>query len=86
MKATVAVILLTLAAGQANAEGFYQMVVGNAPQAVQLSTGQSHGTNHSPLYEQVTSQSRAIANGESRTFTLAASSDATPLYRQVSGS
>lgn len=86
MKATIAVILLTLAAGQANAEGFYQMVVGNQPQAVQPSAGQSHATDYSPLYEQVTSQSRTIANGESRTFKLAASSDVTPLYRQVSGS
>jgi len=86
MKATVTLILLSMAAAQANAEGFYQMVVGNAPQAAPVSDRQSHGDSYTPLYEQVIRQSRAIAAGEVRDARLADSSDLTPLYRRVIGS
>jgi hypothetical protein len=86
MKATVAAIVLTLTAAQANAEGFYQMVVGNAPQADRGTASQVHRDDFSPLYDRVTRESRKLANGEVRTRTLIADADFTPLYRQVRGS
>ena len=86
MKATIAAIFLTLSTAQANAEGFYQMVVGNAPQADRGTATQVHRDDLSPLYDQVTHPSRNIANGEVRTGALIADADFTPLYRQVNGS
>ena len=86
MKATVATIVLTLIAAQANAEGFYQMVVGNAPQTDRGAAIQTHGDDFSPLYDQVTRESRNIANDEVRNRALIADADFTPLYRQVKGS
>jgi hypothetical protein len=86
MKATITAIVLTLSAAQANAEGFYQMVVGNAPQADQGTATQVHREDFSPLYDQVTRESRKLANGEVRTGALIADADFTPLYRQVRGS
>ncbi len=83
MKTITATILLTFATSQVNADGFYQQIVGSAPQASQQVNIDSTETNYSPLYTQVTSSVANLASqekaGPSGEFTY------TPLYLQVVG-
>ncbi len=53
MKLTIATNLLALAAGQANADGFYQQVVGDAPQSNQEISGEATEFTYTPLYKEV---------------------------------
>ncbi len=53
MKSTIATILLALTAGQANADGFYQQVDGNAPQSSQEISSEAIEFTYTPSYKQV---------------------------------
>lgn len=86
MKTTLATIILMLSALQAHADGFYQLVVGNAPEAVVTASSQNYSVSETPLYQQIMAQSRALAKHEIRTFTLAEISTDTPLYQVIHGS
>ncbi len=83
MKTILTTILFVIATSQANADGFYQAVVGNSPQSSQQVNGDSTEFSYSPLYNQVTSSVNVLASQESigprSEFTY------TPLYLQVVG-
>ena len=83
MKTITTGIFLVLIAVQANADGFYQQIVGNAPQASQSVSSQVAETTYSPLYKQVTASvafhSAEETIGPRREFNY------TPLYLQVVG-
>ncbi len=83
MKSTLLTILLALTASQANADGFYQMIVGNSPQSGQEISGEPTEFTYTPLYNQVVRTSQEIAKQETHgaptEFTY------TPLYQQVVG-
>jgi hypothetical protein len=83
MKSITTGIFLLLVAVQANADGFYQQIVGNAPQANQGISSEVAETTYSPLYKQVTAsvafQSAEETIGPRREFNY------TPLYLQVVG-
>ncbi len=85
MKTIITAVLIGVVSAQAQAEGFYQMVVGNQPQSTQVGA-QNHGDEFSPLYQTVTEASRAVVIGEFRTKSVARRNVATPLERQVLGS
>jgi len=53
MKKTIATMILALAAGQASAEGFYQLVVGDAPQSDRDVSAPATEFAYTPLYLQV---------------------------------
>lgn len=83
MKTTLLTILLALTASQANADGFYQLVVGNSPQSSMQTSAEPTEFSYTPLYNQVVRTSQEIAKQETRgaptEFTY------TPLYQQVLG-
>ncbi len=84
MKMTIATILLALAAGQANADGFYQQVVGNAPQSSQATSNVTTETTYTPLYLQVVGNRDAIDQGKV-VIRTPSKTTYTPLYLQVVG-
>jgi hypothetical protein len=83
MKSITTGIFLVLIAVQANADGFYQQIVGNAPQVNQGISSEVAETTYSPLYKQVTASvdihSANETIGPRRAFNF------TPLYLQVVG-
>jgi len=83
MKTTLLTILLALTASQANADGFYQLVVGNSPQSSIQTSAKPTEFSYTPLYNQVVRTSQEIAKQETHgaptEFTY------TPLYQQVVG-
>ncbi len=85
MKLTIATILLALAAGQASADGFYQQVVGNAPQSSQEISGEATEFTYTPLYKQVVGRSGEIAKQEKEISRVASDFSFTPLYLTVTG-
>jgi hypothetical protein len=85
MKTMITAVLIGVASSQVQAEGFYQLVVGDRPQSTQVGV-QNHGDESSPLYRTVTETSRAVAIGEIRTQSVVHKDDVTPLERQVFGS
>jgi hypothetical protein len=85
MKTIITAVLIGVASSQAQAEGFYQMVVGDRPQSAQVGE-QVHGDEFSPLYRTVSETSRALAIGEVRTHSVASKDNRTPLELQVFGS
>ncbi len=84
MKLTIATILLALAAGQANADGFYQQVVGNAPQSSQEISGEATEFTYTPLYKEVV-EPDDIAKQEKEISRVASDFSFTPLYLTVTG-
>jgi len=81
MKRIIAGTLFSLAAAQANAAGFYQMVSASRPAS---EPGIAVPDNRlAPLHQQVLDRSREIAQNEIRTGDTPWS--LTPLYRQVVG-
>ncbi len=85
MKTTIATILLTLAASQANADGFYQQVIGNSQQHAQEIQGEATEFTYTPLYRQVTKQSSEISKQEMENARVVPEFAYTPLYRKVTG-
>ena len=83
MKTITATILLTLATSQVNADGFYQAVVGNSPQASQQVNADATDFSFTPLYYKITSSVKNLASRES----IGARTEFayTPLYLQVVG-
>ena len=82
MKTTIATILVLLLGSQVQAEGFYQQLIGNTPQATTSDNSVDIEFSYSPLYQQVTSHdSRFI----SETGNLVKEFSYTPLYLQVRG-
>lgn len=87
MKTIITAVLIGVASIQAQADGFYQMVVDERTQPVEVGQ-QFHGEEHSPLYQVVTEPSRTVEVGEIRIWSVAGKNrdEGTPLERQVSGS
>ncbi len=83
MKSILTTILLVLATSQVNADGFYQAVVGNSPQADQQVNGEAKEFSYTPLYSQVTASAKTLASQES--IGLRSEFTYTPLYLQVVG-
>ncbi|MFQ5659280.1 MAG: hypothetical protein ACE5GZ_02570 [Gammaproteobacteria bacterium] len=80
MKTTIVAILFVLATGQANAEGFYQRVIGDhSPQAI---SGKATEFTYTPLYKQVAGNPQEYA-GQGQTASTR--DDFTPLYAKVMG-
>ena len=83
MKNIISIALLILVTGSVNADGFYQAVVGNSPQADQQVNSDATEFSYTPLYNQVTASAKILASQESigprREFTY------TPLYLKVVG-
>jgi hypothetical protein len=83
MKLVTTTIFLALVSIQANADGFYQQIVGDAPQAVGQEFKATETINYSPLYNKVTSSAADLAaeetNGAHTEFSY------TPLYQRVVG-
>lgn len=86
MKTTIATIILMLSALQAHADGFYQLAVGDAPQADVTYDSQNDPIDETPLYQQIMARSRALAAREASIISLAETAAETPLYRTVHGS
>ncbi len=87
MKMIIATILLTLAAGQASADGFYQQVASNWPQSNQTQeiSGAVTETTYTPLYLQVVGNSRDSFNQGKDVIRTSSKTTYTPLYLQVVG-
>ncbi len=87
MKMIIATILLALAAGQANADGFYQQVVSERPQSNQTQeiSGAVTETTYTPLYLQVVGNSRDSFNQGKGVIRTPSKTTYTPLYLQVVG-
>ncbi len=83
MRTIISTALLLLLSSAVNADGFYQAVVGNAPQSSQQINSEIAETHYTPLYDQVTASLKYLAAKE----TVGPSGDFTytPLYLQVLG-
>lgn len=82
MKTTLAAAFVVLLSGQVQASGFYQDVVGNAPQSHDDNYTVNHQSGYTPLYEKVLSHDpRFVSEQGTRVehFTY------TPLYLKVTG-
>jgi hypothetical protein len=82
MKMTLATIFLVLAASQANADGFYQQIIGNSPQSEQAMGNAQTEFTYTPLYRQVTENKMDFSHqvvGGLTEFSY------TPLYLKVTG-
>ena len=87
MKMIIATILLTLAAGQASADGFYQQVTSKWQQSNQTQeiSGAISETTYTPLYLQVVGKSREAFNQDQFVIRTPSKTTYTPLYLQVVG-
>ncbi len=85
MKKTLAITLLLLAIGQAQADGFYQQIVGDQPQSGQA-TGATTSFNYTPLYVQVMGKSRLNLNQDQKAVNTVSKTTYTPLYLKVTDS
>jgi hypothetical protein len=83
MKSLTTGIFLVAVAVQANADGFYQQILGNTPQATQAVSSHSAETSYSPLYRQVTASVEKLSAEES--VGPRSEFNYTPLYLQVVG-
>jgi len=81
MKLVTTTIFLALVSIHANADGFYQQIVGDAPQAVGQDSTATQTTNYSPLYNKVTSSVAGLAVEES--IGPGTEFSYTPLYQRV---
>ena len=86
MKMIIATILLTLAAGQASADGFYQQVTSKWQQSNQTQeiSGAISETTYTPLYLQVVGNSRDSFN-QGNVIRTPSKTTFAPLYLQVVG-
>jgi hypothetical protein len=82
MKTTIATIMILLLSTQAQAEGFYQQLIGNTPQSMTADNSVDTDFSYSPLYQQVTSHDSRFV---SETGSLVKEFSYTPLYLQVKG-
>jgi hypothetical protein len=85
MKHFIAVMLFALAAGQAQAGGFYQAVVGERSDHSAEFAGRNTPFNYSPLYLQVTGNTDRLADREEPISRTVPMFSYTPLYLKVSG-
>ena len=83
MKNVITTIVLLLATSQVSADGFYQQLVGNAPQADKGISQAESGTAYTPLYNKVSDSRERLAGGETHGPTPEFSY--TPLYLKVLG-
>jgi hypothetical protein len=83
MKIVTTTIFLTLVTLQANADGFYQQIVGDAPQAMTQEYNATEKTSFSPLYNKVTSSVAGLKAEE--TIGPRTEFSFTPLYQKVVG-
>ncbi|NKB38706.1 MAG: hypothetical protein GKR93_16355 [Gammaproteobacteria bacterium] len=83
MKKVLTSLVLILAAAQVNADGFYQQLIANAPQADKATTTVSSEISYTPLYKQVSASVEQLAaaetHGPNPDFSY------TPLYLKVVG-
>jgi hypothetical protein len=85
MKYPVAILLLALASGQAQANGLYQAVAGDSIR-IRAQTSAVPGTSvQTPLYRQVTGTRDHLMGLERGHARLVPAFTHTPLYRKVSG-
>lgn len=80
MKTTMATLLILLLNSQAQAEGFYQQVVGDAPQSVTSDYSADTTFSYSPLYQQVLSHNAGFIDAAGK---LVKEFSYSPLYLQV---
>ncbi len=85
MKTTIATMLLALAAGQANADGFYQQVIDQLSQSSQAISTDATEFTYTPLYKQAVKRSQELADQEKANTRIASEFTYTPLYLQVVG-
>ncbi len=82
MKTSLTAALVVLLSSQVQASGFYQDIVGNAPQSHNDEYSVNHETVYSPLYEKVIAHDpRFVAEKGTRVENFSY----TPLYLRVTG-
>jgi len=85
MKKAIATAVLALVASQANADGFYQQVVGNSPQSGQEISPAATKFTYTPLYLRVVDESRQALDRGQTIKSTATRMTYTPLYLKVIG-
>ena len=82
MKSTIATIIVLLLSSQVQADGFYQQLIGNAPQAITSDSSADTVFSYSPLYQQVISHEAGFIDEAGK---LVKEFSYSPLYLQVTG-
>ena len=83
MKNVLSTIVLLLATSQVSADGFYQQLVGNAPQADKATSSAESSVGYTPLYNKVSDSRERLAASETHGPTP--EFRYTPLYMKVVG-
>ena len=85
MKNLILTVLLTAAVSQVQAGGFYQDIVGQAPQNSKTAYNVASDFSYSPLYLQVTGNGERVLDLNEEINRTASNFTYTPLYLKVIG-